>query len=194
MHDLFVASKCRVRGQSTPSGHLGHFWSATTGVSPCVQDGVTGWPAWNPLPTGRLDFNTRLGDNPQVNSVVTQVGDDVAAGLGADAGADQRPAAQHELRVPRQDLTQCLAGLLPANPEKKFRRLAGTSFRPPAPPRHQTSAGRHQAATFNCRRNFRRNCSLPLNDRDPSRSATQVITVPPHSAVGGSSSAQCVLQ
>jgi len=194
MFDLFVAGECRVNGQSTLSGRLGYSWSAHTGLNPCVQYGVTGWLAWNYLLTGKLKLNTRISHDPQANSVVTQVGDDVAAGLGADAGADQRPAAQRELRVPRQDLVQRLAGVLPADPEKKFRRLAGTRIRPAAQPRHQPPAGRHLAATRNCRRNCRRNRSLPLNDRDPSRSATQPITVLPHSAAGRNCSAQYVPQ
>lgn len=186
----FVVGECRVTGQSTLSGRLDCFWSAHTGLNPCVQDGVTGWLAWNYLLTGKLKFNTRISHDTQANSVFTQVGDDVDVGPGADAAADQRPAAHTELGLWRQDLVQRLAGLLSAAPEKKLRRLAGTRMRPPAQPRPPPPAGRHLAATRNCRLN----CSLPLNDRDPSRSATQPITVLPNSAAARNCSAQYVPQ
>lgn len=87
-------------------------------------------------------------------------------------------------------LVQRLAGLVQADAEQKFRRLAGMRFRPATQLQHRLSAGRRLTATRHCRLD----CSLPPQDRDPSRSDAPAITGRPLSADGRSRSARFVLQ
>lgn len=189
-YDLFVTGNWKITGQSTLSGRIGYFWSDYTGVSPYNQDGGTGWLAWDYVPTGKLSFNTTLSYDTQANSVFTSVGGDPSAGLGQNqwltAGARVRANyavsaktslnATLEFYQQTRDQTVLIGGAPVA--------LSGRN----------RVTNLLLGATWAPSRNWQINCGLTLNDRNQDRSSSQLITLLPYTAYGGSCAAQFVLQ
>jgi hypothetical protein len=182
MYDLLVAGECQDTGQSTLSGRLGDSWSAHTGGNPCVQDGVTGWLARNYLSTGKMSFNTRISYDTRANSVFTTDGS--ASGLGHTQCLTRglQLSAKTSFNASLEVFQQTQERNFGSGPAQGF---DNTLIR---------VANLPLGASWLPSRNSQHNCSLTLNDRNQSRSASQPITLLPYSAYDGSCSAQFVLQ
>jgi len=187
-YDLFVTGDWRVTGQSTLSGRLGYSWSDYTGVNPYDQDGVTGWLAWNYVPTGKLRFNTRISYDTQANSVFTTDGS--ASGLGQNQWLTSGLQLSAKYSFSAKTSFNASLELFQQTQERNFGSGPAQGF----DNTRNRVTNLLLGATWLPSRNWQLNCNLTLNDRNQSRSASQPITLLPYSAYGGSCSAQFVLQ
>lgn len=189
-YDLFVTGEWRVTGLSTLSGRIGYSWSDYTGVNPYDQDGVTGWLAWNYVPTGKLRFNTRISYDTQANSVFTNAADGTPVGLGQTQWLTSGLQLRANYAYSAKTSFNASLELFQQTQDRNFGSGPAQAF----DNTRNRITNLLLGATWLPTRNWRVNCSLTLNDRNQSRSASQPITLLPYTAYGGSCSAQFVLQ
>ncbi len=189
-YDLFVFTDWKVTGLSTLSARIGYSWADYTGLNPYNQDGVTGWLAWNYVPTGKLVFNTRISYDTLANSVFTSVGGGASSGLGENQTLTS--GLQFTAKYAFSAKTSFNASL------EFFQQTEDRIFNVGGSPIVVDTRNRVTnlllGATWLPSRNWQVNCGITLNDRNQSRSSNQPISLLPYTAYGGSCSAQFVLQ
>lgn len=184
-YDLFATAEWHATGQSTLSGRLGYTWADYTSVidrpppfPPATQDsrqdGLTGWIAWQYVPTGALEFTTRLSYDTLANSVFTNGGNSTGT-------------------------TDKLTAGLQFNAKYVF--SAKTSFNASLEYYSRSQSDERNrftnamlGATWLPTRSTQVNCNLTLNDRNQRQSSGQLVLLTPYTAYGGSCSVQLTLQ
>jgi hypothetical protein len=191
-YDVFVTTDWQATGQSSFSGRVGYSWWDYTGVNPYQQNGVTGWLAWNYVPTGKLSFVTRVSYDTQANSVFTSVGGGTPGGVGENQWLTT--GLQFTARYAFSGKTSFNASL-----EYFSQSRDGTDIPLGGGPvvfddsRNRT-VNLLVGATWLPARNWQVDCNLTLNDRNQRASSNQSITLTPYTAYGGSCSAQFLFQ
>ncbi len=190
-YDLFLFGDWQVTGQSTLSGRIGYAWSDYTGLNPYNQDGVTGWLAWNYVPTGKLSFNTRLSYDTQANSVFTSSGG--GSNVGQGESQTLTSGLQFTANYAFSAKTSFNASLEFFQQKRDFVNDIGGGVQNVDNTRNRIT-NLLLGATWLPSRNWQVNCNMTLNDRNQNRSSNQAITLLPYTAYGGSCSAQFVFQ
>jgi hypothetical protein len=188
-YDYFLTAEWQATGQSNLSGRIGYSTWDYTGNSPSEQNGVTGWLAWRYVPTGKLDFTTRISYDTLANTELTGGGDGTNGAGNTGAGTDQLTVGvRFTARYAFTGKTSFNAALdYYSQSRDGFGGNSGGDSR-------NTTVALLLGATWLPSRNWQVNCNLTLNDRNERRDAGSSISLTPYSAYGGSCSAQFVFQ
>jgi hypothetical protein len=191
-YDVFFTGDWQITGQSNLSGRIGYSRWDYTGSNPYEQTGTTGWLAWRYIPTGKLDFTTRISYDTQANSVFTSVGGGTPGGVGDTDWLTT--GLQFNARY-------AFSGKTSFNAALEYYTQSRDGFGIPPGGGSPTFDGSRNStfnlllgATWLPSRSWQVNCNLTLNDRNERRNSSSSISLTPYTAYGGSCSAQFVLQ
>ena len=146
------------------------------------------------MPTGKLDFTTRISYDTQANSVFTSV----------ETGRQPRRYRRQPTGSPlgcNSRARYAFSGKTSFNASLEYYSQSRDGFGIPSGGGAPTFDGSRNStvnlllgATWLPSRNWQVNCNLTLNDRNESRGSGSSISLTPYTAYGGSCSAQFVFQ